>query len=76
MYLAIVPHFTALESLIVMENCIKFVDKSLAGTIMVELTTMKYNGSWGLKANILKMIDKVAKLKGLRMQVNSLSSCS
>ena len=36
---------TALEYLKLVEECFRFTDKSLAGTLMAELTTMKYDGS-------------------------------
>ncbi|RVX18946.1 Retrovirus-related Pol polyprotein from transposon TNT 1-94 [Vitis vinifera] len=45
----------------------KRADKSLAGTLMAELTTMKYDGQKGIQQHILNMTEKAAKLKALGM---------
>ncbi|KAL6328467.1 hypothetical protein AAG906_038342 [Vitis piasezkii] len=45
----------------------EFHDKSLAGTLMAELTTMKYDGQKGIQQHILNMTEKAAKLKALGM---------
>ncbi|KAF7147406.1 hypothetical protein RHSIM_Rhsim03G0051300 [Rhododendron simsii] len=60
----------ALEYLKAVEDRFKSADKSLAGTIMAELTTMKYDGSRGVQEHILNMSDKAAKLATLGMKVD------
>ncbi|XP_058211500.1 uncharacterized protein LOC131323669 [Rhododendron vialii] len=60
----------ALEYLKAVEVHFKSADKSLAGTIMAELTTMKYDGSRGVQEHILNMSDKAAKLATLGMKVD------
>ena len=60
----------ALEYLKVVKDRFRSADKSLAGTIMAEQTTMKYDGNRGVQDYILNMADKAAKLKTLRMQVD------
>ena len=45
----------------------KRADKSLAGTLMAELITMKYDGRKGIQQHILNMTEKAAKLKALGM---------
>ncbi|XP_028111379.1 uncharacterized protein LOC114309771 [Camellia sinensis] len=60
----------ALEYLKAVEDRFRSADKSLAGTIMAELTTMKYDGNRGVQDYILNMADKAAKLKTLGMQVD------
>ena len=49
------------------EERFKRADKSLAGTLMAELTTMKYDGQKGIQQHILNMTEKAAKLKALGM---------
>ena len=49
------------------EERFKRVDKSLTGTLMAELTTMKYDGHKGIRQHILNMTEKAAKLKALGM---------
>ncbi|RVW93405.1 Retrovirus-related Pol polyprotein from transposon TNT 1-94 [Vitis vinifera] len=44
--------------------------KSLAGTLMAELTTMKYDGRKGIQQHILNMTEKAAKLKALGMSMD------
>ncbi|KAF7115774.1 hypothetical protein RHSIM_RhsimUnG0047800 [Rhododendron simsii] len=60
----------ALEYLKAVEDRFKSADKSLAGTFMAELTTMKYDGSYGVQEHILNMSDKAAKLATLGMKVD------
>eukprot|EP00261_Vitis_vinifera_P025322 XP_010658118.1 PREDICTED: uncharacterized protein LOC104881073 [Vitis vinifera] len=55
----------ASEFLKSVEECFKRADKSLAGTLMAELTTMKYDGQKGIQQHILNMTEKAAKLKAL-----------
>ncbi|XP_028120262.1 uncharacterized protein LOC114317704 [Camellia sinensis] len=62
----------ALEYLKAVEDQFRSADKSLAGTIMAELTTMKYDGNRGVQDHILNMADKAAKLKTLGMQVDEI----
>ncbi|KAF7154829.1 hypothetical protein RHSIM_Rhsim01G0099400 [Rhododendron simsii] len=65
------PHNTnALGYLKAVEDHFKSADKSLAGTIMAELTTMKYDGNRGVQEHILNMSDKAAKLATLGMKVD------
>ena len=57
----------ASEFLKSVEERFKRADKSLAGTLMDGLTTMKYNGQKGIQQHILNMTEKAAKLKALGM---------
>nr|CAN69408.1 hypothetical protein VITISV_014748 [Vitis vinifera] len=57
----------ASEFLKSVEERFKRADKSLAGTLMAELTTMKYDGQKGIQQHILNMTEKAAKLKALGM---------
>ena len=57
----------ASEFLKSVEERFKRVDKSLIGTLMAELTTMKYDGQKGIQQHILNMTEKAAKLKTLGM---------
>ena len=57
----------ASEFLKSVEERFKRADKSLAGTLMTELTTMKYDGQKGIQQHILNMTEKAAKLKALGM---------
>ncbi|KAF7134698.1 hypothetical protein RHSIM_Rhsim08G0116800 [Rhododendron simsii] len=66
----LVPYFTALEYLKVGKDCFKFADKSFVGTIMAELSTMKYDGSRGVQEHILNMYDEAAMLATLGIQVD------
>ncbi|RVW44256.1 Retrovirus-related Pol polyprotein from transposon TNT 1-94 [Vitis vinifera] len=52
------------------EERFKRADKSLAGTLMAELTTMKYDGQKGIQQHILNMTKKAAKLKALGMSMD------
>ena len=45
-------------------------DQSLAGTLMVELTTMKFDGTCRMYEHILEMSNLAAKLKALGMHVD------
>ena len=60
----------ASELLTAVKERFKSADKSLAGTLMAELTTMKYDGSRGVQQHILNMTDKAAKLGTLGMKVD------
>ena len=57
----------ASEFLKSVEERFKRADKSLAGTFMAELTTMKYDGQKGIQQHILNMTEKATKLKALGM---------
>ncbi|RVW62715.1 Retrovirus-related Pol polyprotein from transposon TNT 1-94 [Vitis vinifera] len=57
----------ASEFLKSVEKRFKHADKSLAGTLMAELTTMKYDGQKGIQQHILNMTEKAANLKALGM---------
>ena len=61
---------SAKEYLKVIEDRFKSADKSLAGTLMKELTTAQYDGTRGIQDHILNMADKAAKLKTLGMNVD------
>ncbi|KAL6340144.1 hypothetical protein AAG906_040580 [Vitis piasezkii] len=60
----------ASEFLKSVEERFKRADKSLVGTLMAELTTMKYDGQKGIQQHILNMTEKVAKLKALGMSMD------
>lgn len=59
----------AKDLLAAIKDRFKSADKSLAGTLMAELTTMKYDGDTGIQEHILNMADKAAKLGTLGMKV-------
>lgn len=61
---------SSLELLTAVKERFKSADKSLAGTLMAELTSVKYDGNRGVQEHILYMTDKAAKLKALGMQVD------
>ncbi|KAH7866788.1 hypothetical protein Vadar_024998 [Vaccinium darrowii] len=67
---------TALEYLNAVEDRFKSADKSLAGTIMAELTTMKCDGSHGVQEHILNMANKAAKLATLGMKADESFPCA
>ncbi|CAL9026013.1 unnamed protein product, partial [Prunus brigantina] len=52
------------------ENRFKTADKSLAGTLMAELTTKKFDGTRGMREHVLEMTNVAAKLKTLGMSVD------
>ena len=51
-------------------KCSQTVDKSLAGTLMSTLTTMKFDGSCIMYEHVIEMINIAARLKTLGMIVN------
>ena len=53
-----------------MEEHFRSIDKSLTGTSMAELTTMKFDGTRGMNEHILEMSNLAAKLKDLGMNVD------
>ncbi len=58
------------EYLNFMEERFRSADKSLAGTLMAQLTTMKYNGSKSMHEHIIEISDIAARLKPLGMAVD------
>ncbi|XP_058208241.1 uncharacterized protein LOC131321254 [Rhododendron vialii] len=52
------------------ETRFKQADKSLAGTLMAKLTTMKYDGSRGMHEHVLEMTNLAAQLKNLGMSMD------
>ena len=52
------------------EERFRSADKSLAGTLMAELTTMKYDGSRSMQQHVLDMTNIAARLKTLGMTVD------
>jgi len=53
------------------------VDKSLTGTLMSTLTTMKFDSSRTMHEHVIEMTNIVARLKSLRMEVDENSlGCS
>ena len=45
-------------------------DKSLAGTLMAKLTTMKFDGTRGMHEHVLEMTNLATQLKTLEMKVD------
>ncbi|XP_024164390.1 uncharacterized protein LOC112171438 [Rosa chinensis] len=52
------------------EDHFKSADKSLAGTLMAELTTKKFNGRRSVHEHVLEMANLAAKLKALGMDMD------
>nr|XP_033509314.1 uncharacterized protein LOC117274201 isoform X2 [Nicotiana tomentosiformis] len=61
---------SAREYLKFVEECFRFADKSLAGTLMAELTTMKFDGSRSMQNHIIEMTNIAARLQTLGMKVD------
>ena len=61
---------TAKEFFKTVEERFHLADRSLVGTLMVELTTMKFDGTRGMHEHILEMSNLAAKLKALGMNVD------
>ena len=59
----------AKEYISFVEERFRSADKSLAGTLMAELTTMKYNGSISMQQHIIEMTNIAARLKTLGLAV-------
>lgn len=53
-----------------MEDQFGSVDKSLGGRLIVELTTMKFDGIRRMNEHIIEMTNLTARLKMLRMNVD------
>ena len=60
----------AMEFLNNVEDRFRIADKSFAGTIMANLTTMKFDGTRGMHEHILEMTNLATKLKVLGMNVD------
>jgi len=58
------------EFLTTVEEHFRSANKSLAGTLMAEHTTMKFDGTRGMHEHILKMTNLTSKLKALGMNVD------
>ena len=52
------------------EEHFRSADKSLAGTLMANLITMKYDGSKGMQDHIIEMTNISARLKSLGLAVD------
>ncbi|KAG8369878.1 hypothetical protein BUALT_Bualt14G0059300 [Buddleja alternifolia] len=61
---------TAKEYLKLVEERFRSTDKSLDGTLMAELTTMKYDGSRSMQQYVLEMTNTAARLKSLGMTLD------
>ncbi|XP_059457960.1 uncharacterized protein LOC132187613 [Corylus avellana] len=55
-----------------MEERFRSVDKSLTGTLVAELTTMKFDGTHGMHEHIIEMTNLTTRLKALGMNVDEL----
>ncbi|XP_047258144.1 uncharacterized protein LOC124890326, partial [Capsicum annuum] len=60
---------SAKELLKLMEESSQTADKSLAGTLMDTLTTMKFDGSCTMHEHVIEMTNIAARLKSLGMKV-------
>ncbi|KAL3524677.1 hypothetical protein ACH5RR_013049 [Cinchona calisaya] len=58
---------SAKEYLKFVEECFRSADKSLAGTLMAQLTTIKFDWSRGMQEHIIEMSNIAASLKTLGM---------
>ena len=54
----------------IMEKHSQYADKSLAGTLMGNLTTMKFDGSCTMHDHVTKMMNIATRLKSLGMSVD------
>jgi len=61
---------SAREYLKFVEERFRSADKSLAGTLMAELTTMKFDGSRSMQNHIIEMTNIAARLRTLGMKVD------
>ncbi|GJU60324.1 retrovirus-related pol polyprotein from transposon TNT 1-94 [Tanacetum coccineum] len=60
----------AKDFLKLVEEKFRSVDKALAGTLMAELTTMKFDGSKSMQQHVLDMTNTATRLKTLGMNVD------
>nr|GEV97588.1 hypothetical protein [Tanacetum cinerariifolium] len=63
-------HKNAKNFLKLVEEKFSSADKSLARTLMAELTTMKFDGLKSMQQHVLDMTNTIARLKTLGMNVN------
>ncbi|XP_061357676.1 uncharacterized protein LOC133301984 [Gastrolobium bilobum] len=61
---------SAKEMIRLVEECSQTTDKSLAGTLMSTLTTMKSDGSRTMHEHVVEMTNIAARLKSLGMDVD------
>ncbi|XP_057723636.1 uncharacterized protein LOC130939559 [Arachis stenosperma] len=61
---------SAKEYLAFVEDYFRFANKSLASTLMSQLTAMKFDGSKSMQEHIIEMTNIAAKLKPLGMTVD------
>nr|XP_016450851.1 PREDICTED: uncharacterized protein LOC107775614 [Nicotiana tabacum] len=61
---------SAREYLTFVEERFRSADKSLAGTLIAELTTMKFDGSRSMQNHIIEMTNIAARLQTLGMKVD------
>ena len=61
---------SAKEFLLNVEDHFKTADKSLAGTLIAKLTTMKFDGKRGIHEHAIEMTNLAARLKTLEMNVD------
>ncbi|KAJ0094745.1 hypothetical protein Patl1_15313 [Pistacia atlantica] len=61
---------SAKEFMKFMEERSQTVDKSLAGTLMATLTTMKFDGSHGMYDHVIEMSNIATRIKSLGMNVD------
>ena len=57
------------------EERFRSADKSLAGTLMAELTTMKFDGSRTMQEHIIEMTNLAARLNSFGLTVEDFFSC-
>jgi hypothetical protein len=60
----------AKEFLKSVEERFRTADKSLAGTLMAKITTMKFDGTRGMHEHVLEMASLAAQLKTLEMNLD------
>jgi len=58
------------EFLKFVEECSQIVDKSLVGTLMSILTTMKFDGSRTIQEHVIEMANIGARVKSLAMAMD------
>ncbi|XP_049414553.1 uncharacterized protein LOC125877248 [Solanum stenotomum] len=61
---------SAKEYLKFVEERFRSADKSLVGTLMAELTTMKFDGSHSMQNHIIKMTNIATRFRALGMKVD------
>ena len=61
---------SAKELMIFVEDRCQTTDKSLTGTLMSNLTTMKFNSSYSIHEHVLEMTNIIIKLKTLGIVVD------